>query len=312
MRLNHLRTNQLAKLLVLVISMLILISCFTNPPGSYTENWKGDRKIKHIALDNGFTLRYLQSGKGQPLLLMHTIRTQLDYFQKLIPLLEKNYEIYAIDLPGHGYSSLIETEYTETLMRATVQEFIEKLDLNNVVLVGESIGGVLSLTVAAELPNRISRVVSLNPYDNGEDFGGSIRRSENGWLVASFKLHKGYISPPRFILNSVLKGGFYDNDKLPESLVTEFSNAGKQEGFHLAQYSTFANWKSWLDAKSLYKNIKSPVTLIYGSHDWSRSEERRNTATLIPKSEVFTLKNTGHFSSLENPVQVSNIILADK
>lgn len=302
---------KIIKILFMLIATLLTVSCATEPPGAYTEHWKADRKIQHIVLDNGFTIRYLQTGQGQPLVLMHTIRTQLDYFEKLIPLLEKNYEIYALDLPGHGYSSLLDREYTEPLMRASVRALIENLDLNNVVLVGESIGGVLSLSVAAELPDRIARVVSLNPYDYGEKFGGGVRRSENGWLVGSYKIFKSHTLETKFLLRSVLKGGFYDNDKLPESLLSEFTNAGQQEGYRRAEYSTFANWQSWLNAKNLYKNIKIPVTLIYGSHDWSLSRERHNTAALIPKVQVFTIEKTGHFSSLENPQQVAEIIMME-
>ncbi len=302
------KRSKIIKLLFVSIYMLSIASCATNPPGAYTNHWKANRNIQYITLDNGFKIRYLRSGKGQPLVLMHTIRTQLDYFEKLIPLLDENFEIYALDLPGHGYSSLLDKEYTEPLMRASVHDFIEKLNLTNVVLVGESIGGVLSLTVAAEFPNRIARVVSLNPYDYGEDFGGGVRRSDNGWLVGSFKIFKSYTWEPKFILNTVLKGGFYDSDKLPESLVTEFTDAGKQDGFRQAEYSTFANWQSWVNAKKFYKKISVPVTLIYGSHDWSLEKERMNTATLIPVVQVYTLEKTGHFSSLESPLEVSKII----
>jgi pimeloyl-ACP methyl ester carboxylesterase len=87
-------------------------------------------------------------GSGPPLVLLHTIRTQLDYFQELIPALSRHYEVYALDLPGHGHSSILPTEYTEPLFRSSVSEFVTKLNLHNVTLVGESIGGVLALTVS--------------------------------------------------------------------------------------------------------------------------------------------------------------------
>jgi len=118
------------KFIISLISVLLLVSCATNPPEDYTQQWKADRKIRHIKLDNGVSILYLQAGdEGQTVLLMYTIRTQPGYFEKLIPLLENNYTVYAIDLPGHGYSGLLDTEYTEPLMRTTVQQFIEKLNL---------------------------------------------------------------------------------------------------------------------------------------------------------------------------------------
>jgi hypothetical protein len=45
----------------------------------------------------GHSLRYLRSGRG-PLLLLHTLRTQLDYFHKIVPALSDTFEVYALDL----------------------------------------------------------------------------------------------------------------------------------------------------------------------------------------------------------------------
>jgi len=47
-----------------------------------------------------------------------------------------------------------------------------------------------------------------------------------------------------------------------------------------------------------YHQIMVPVTLIYGDGDWSRLDERERTRSLIPASQMATLKNTGHFSAV--------------
>ena len=53
-----------------------------------------------LQLSDTLGLRYQKSGDGPPLVLMHTIRTQLEYFRSLAPVLAKSYTVYAIDLPG--------------------------------------------------------------------------------------------------------------------------------------------------------------------------------------------------------------------
>ncbi len=50
------------------------------------------------------TLRYLKAGTGAPLVLLHTVRTQAEHFRHLIPLVADRYTVYALDLPGMGYS----------------------------------------------------------------------------------------------------------------------------------------------------------------------------------------------------------------
>jgi pimeloyl-ACP methyl ester carboxylesterase len=59
-----------------------------------------------LQISDRLGLRYERTGDGPPLVLIHTIRTQLEYFRGLAPVLAKSYTVYAIDLPGHGHSPI--------------------------------------------------------------------------------------------------------------------------------------------------------------------------------------------------------------
>ena len=254
-------------------------------------------------------MRYLESGQGQPLLLLHTLRTQFDYFQKVIPLLQDRHRILAIDLLGHGYSSIpTDARFDEPFFRAGVIEFIEKLDLQNLMIVGESIGGVLALTVAATVPERIKQIFVLNPYDYGEKFGGGIRRSRYGFIIGLFALFGRFTFETAFILKLVLSGGFADSTKLPRSLFQEFVRVGYQRNYRQAEYLLYKHWRSWLEATKLYNAIKVPVTLVYGEQDWSNPQEREDRKKRIPGAQFMTLPSVGHFSSLEVPKRIAEIV----
>src|SRR6185503_10322155 len=70
-------------------------------------------------------LRYLQGGSGAPLVLLHTVRTQAEHFRHLIPLVQDRYTVYALDLPGMGYSQIVPgASYEEPAMRAAVKRLI--------------------------------------------------------------------------------------------------------------------------------------------------------------------------------------------
>jgi pimeloyl-ACP methyl ester carboxylesterase len=85
--------------------------------------------------------------------------------------------VYAIDLPSQGHSPIDpRASFDEPYFRRGVIGFIEKLSLDDVTLVGESIGGALALTIAATIPQRIKRVYALNPYDYDTRYGDGIRR----------------------------------------------------------------------------------------------------------------------------------------
>src|SRR5438270_14082932 len=81
---------------------------------AYTETWCKGGEIGHVELSGGGRVRYLRVGSGPQLLLLHTVRTQLDHFQLVIPRLTDAFTVYAVDFPGMGWSDIVPgTSYDE-------------------------------------------------------------------------------------------------------------------------------------------------------------------------------------------------------
>jgi pimeloyl-ACP methyl ester carboxylesterase len=269
-----------------------------------------------LQISDTLGLRYQKSGDGPPLVLMHTIRTQLEYFRSLAPVLSKSHTVYAIDLPGHGRSPIDpRARLDEPYFRQAVIGFIEKLNLNDVTLVGESIGGALALTVAAGIPQRVKRVFAINPYDYETRYGDGIRRGNwfANFIIGSLQIPiLGAFNASlenRMVLGKIMGGGYHDARKLPPDLLTEFDKVAHLPGYKRAARKVLAGWRSWSKAPEQYRGIAAPVTLIYGDTDWSRPDERERTRALIPQARMLTLKDTGHFSAVENPLELARIIL---
>ena len=272
-------------------------------------------QVKQITLADGRNLRYLQAGSGKPLLLLHTIRTQLDYFQAVIPQLAQHYTVYALDLPGHGYSSIEKhAQYDEPYLRSGVIGFIEQLDLKELTIAGESIGAVLALTTSRHLPQRVTRVIASNTYDFDTRYADGVRR---GNFFANFILFNFAIPingaifaalENRLFLDLILRGGLRKRRSMPKELLKEFDQAGHRKGYRYVERNVFANWRSWGQARSQYAELKSQVTLVYGDDDWSSAAERRRTAAALG-TDIVTLENTGHFAFVDNPEALVAIIL---
>lgn len=269
-----------------------------------------------LQVSNALSLRYEKTGDGPPLVLMHTIRTQLEYFRSLAPVLAKSYTVYAIDLPGHGHSPIDPlARFDEPYFRQGVIAFIEKLDLTDITLVGESIGGTLALTVAAAIPKRVRRVFASNPYDYEIRYGDGIRRGNwfANYIIGSLRIPiLGAFSAwleNKIVLRKIMSGGYHDPRKLPPDLLTEFDQVAHRPGYKRAARKVLAGWRSWSKARDQYPVISAPVTLIYGDSDWSRPNERERTRALLANSRMVTLKDTGHFAAVENPSELARIIL---
>src|SRR6266568_9090551 len=103
----------------------------------------------HRATVGGADIRYLRVGRGRPIVLLHTLRTQLDYFSRLLQHLDTGrMEVIAIDLPGHGESSAPPVDYTTDYFADTAAALLNVCEVRDTVVVGESIGGSIALALA--------------------------------------------------------------------------------------------------------------------------------------------------------------------
>src|SRR2546421_2011543 len=163
-----------AGLLALPAISYVVEALRSQPTAPERLDWAPDIPIRYVTL-NGTKLRYIVTGRGPALVLLHTLRTQLDMFQKVIPELAQRFRVYALDYPGHGYSDIPQAEYSSELFVTAVAQFLDHLDIRDAVIVGESIGGTIGLLLAARNNPRVRAVVAINPYDY--DGGRGIRRS---------------------------------------------------------------------------------------------------------------------------------------
>jgi pimeloyl-ACP methyl ester carboxylesterase len=286
-------------------------------PSKHRELSVTELKPSLLKISDELSVRFQKTGSGPPLLLLHTIRTQLEYFRSLAPLLATSHTVYALDLPGHGHSPIDPSaSFDEPYFRRAVIRFIEELDLSAVTIVGESIGGALALTVAAALPHRVKRVYAINPYDYETRYGDGIRRGNwfANFIIGSLQIPVlGAVNASlenKMILGKIMGGGYHDARKLPADLLAEFDKVAHRPGYKRIARKVLAGWRSWSKARDYYRQISTPVTLIYGDSDWSRPNERERTRSLLPASQMVTLKNTGHFSAVENPSELARAILA--
>lgn len=256
-------------------------------------------------------LRYLSGGMGPPLVLLHTVRTQAEHFRHLIPLVQERYTVYALDLPGMGYSEIVpNASYEEPAMREAVKSLITRLDLRDVTLLGESMGATLALTTAADLPERVRRVVAINAYD----YAGGIARSS---LLARFVV-TGALAPgigetiagvqPKPIVGAVLRGGLGDTAALRDDYLEELLKVGRRPGYPVVARAVYGNLPSLIAARARYPEIKAPVHLIYGETDWSRRSDRQANKQLLPAAEFVQVPGAGHFIVLERPDVAAKVL----
>ena len=191
----------------------------------------------------GVRLRYVSVGSGPDLVLLHTLRTQLDMFQKVVPLLARQFRVYALDLPGHGFSDIPEATYSADFFVTTVAAALDALGVRDAVVAGESIGGSIALQLAARHHPRVARVVAVNPYDYAG--GTGIRRSSAlanlifglGVPVLGETINRLRSYP---VVRGVLQGGLRRPDTLPA-----ITGPGDRTGWGIARDTAAPSARWW-------------------------------------------------------------------
>lgn len=121
--------------------------------GSSTENGK------YITV-NGNKLYYETYGEGIPLLLLHGGLGSIMTYQYSIAGLSEHFKVIALDSPGHGRSSSVDS-LSYQLLEDNISQFIDDLRLDSLYIMGWSDGGIVGLMLAADRSDKVKKLIAI-------------------------------------------------------------------------------------------------------------------------------------------------------
>jgi pimeloyl-ACP methyl ester carboxylesterase len=112
---------------------------------------------------NGISLYYEEHGAGEPLVLMHGGIGAGELFAPILPALAEHRRVIVVDLAGHGHSPdpggrLLRAQ----LMADDIAQLVAHLGLEQVDMMGYSLGGMVALRTAIQHPHRVKRLVLVS------------------------------------------------------------------------------------------------------------------------------------------------------
>lgn len=118
---------------------------------------------------DGNQMPYTVAGeRGATVVLVHCWMCDRSFWSEQVPVLARQYRVIALDLPGHGEATAVRDRWTVASFGEDVAGLIEGLDLTDVVLVGHSMGGPVSLRAAALAGDRVRGIVAVDTLHNAE------------------------------------------------------------------------------------------------------------------------------------------------
>ncbi len=150
-------------LAVLVLFVILLPSLNSKETMTYEEAVAKWAQGKFVLVD-GKKVHYLEKGEGKPVILIHGFLYHTVMWKKNIDDLAKKFKVYAVDLWGWGYSErLKKNEYSFERYGKQIVGFMDALKIDKASLVGQSMGGGISVYVAAHFPERVDRLILVDP-----------------------------------------------------------------------------------------------------------------------------------------------------
>jgi haloalkane dehalogenase len=133
-------------------------------PDDHFQRLPGYAYEPHYLEQDGLRMHYLDEGAGAPVLLLHGEPTWAFLYRKVIPPLSRVARVLAPDYFGFGRSDKpVEQEwYSYDRHYASVERFVDELDLRGLTVVVHDWGGPLGLRLAVERPERVERLVITN------------------------------------------------------------------------------------------------------------------------------------------------------
>ena len=154
-------------LLIIIGALALIIIIFpqltSKETCTYTEAIERFAKGKFVTVD-GKKVHYVEAGNGPPIILIHGFLYHTVMWEKNIDALAEKFKVYAIDLWGWGYSErLKQKEYSFERYGKQIVGFMDALNIKKATLAGQSMGGGISVYVAAHYPERVDRLILVDP-----------------------------------------------------------------------------------------------------------------------------------------------------
>ena len=300
--------------------MLFLLAFFgiLKAPAQKTTmlDMKYPYETQFVDLDDNIRIAYIDQGTGKyTLIFIHGLGSYLPAWKKNIDDLKLRYRCIALDLPGYGKSSKGEHDYNMSFFASVLRQFVEKLQLRNVVLVGHSMGGQIALTAALQNTEHIEKLVLLAPA-GFETFSAQEKQVlRNLYTPAILKGLPTEQIRKNFEVNFV---------KFPED--AEFMYQDRLFMRETEEYDRYCAMIPQCVAGMLDEpvfdqlpQIKIPTLVLYGADDalipnkflhptLTTEMVAKAGATCIPGSKLQMIPKAGHFVQWEGAKEVNKVI----
>ncbi len=247
-------------------------------------------------------LRNKESANGDSVVLIHGFGANKDNWTRLAAKLTDEFNVYAIDLPGHGDSSKdLDLGYRFEDQVQHVSRILDALDIDQAHMMGNSMGGAITALYAARFPGQVRSAVLFDPagiFEYDSELVDLVTEGDNPLIprkpgdfdrLMDFALEKKPFAP--WPILDVMEQKAIANREVNEVIFAAIRDTGYEPDF-----------------RNAITQIRAPVLVVWGKED--RVINYRNADVFverIPNARKVLLEGVGHAPMIEVPEESARL-----
>jgi pimeloyl-ACP methyl ester carboxylesterase len=257
---------------------------------------------RHVTVD-GVSLRYVRQGQGPTVILLHGIASSLYTWKDVLPGLAAHHDVVALDLPGFGGSAVPGEPSGELEVRSVVG-LMDALGIRRASLVGNSLGGAIAVAVAARAPDRVDRLVLIDPA------GYNFAAADRPFVLRLAAGVPGVVAealPLRPLVSLALHQVFHDDRLVTSDRIAEYVAPLRRPGATRV-LRTLLLTTDGLGFPGVVREVRAPTLIVWGRYDtWIPVRDAARFAADIPGARV-ALVDAGHMPQEERPAETAALM----
>lgn len=253
--------------------------------------------MEQINLSGG-RFNYIRQGEGAAVLLVHGLGSSLEDWQPQVEALSRHFRVYALDLRGHGASEPLRAPVSMGELAADVAEFIVAMDLEPCILVGISMGGMITFQLLAEHPHLVRAAAVINsspcfPLDSWQA----------RWQVALRFALVRLFGPAG--MARLLAGRLFPKPEqaaLRNRVMARI--AGNDRRSYLHAMGAIPGWSALPGAR----RANTPLLVISGDRDYTPVAAKAAYVAQLRNARLEVIADSGHATPLDQPEALNRLL----